>query len=364
VSEGEFDLPVWRWPDSAGAARAYALQCELEQRLHGRPSVFLDVNFWIDCRDARLDPGGHRDKTELYSLLVRAVREGQLVCPISSDVLTELTKQQDEDFAATMAVVDELTQRVALVPHRERLVIEVERFLGAIAPPLAAPHRPIWTSFVYAFGYQDILPPIPSRRTPEDLLAMVETGWWMRPSAHLPALRRAVTNAKAESERAAARLNRGADDHRAEATSYASVLADELAGAADLLSGHLLSEYSRMASEAGAPSGDEALRRNLTQMAALGMRNPEGRKAFGNIVVPATLHAAFRAEKNRRFKPNDVFDFRHAAAALPNCDAFFTEGKLSRLLASGHVALTKAYPCRVASTPIEALETLRSLGIE
>lgn len=364
MSERDFDLSGWKWPDGAGAARAYALQCELEQRLHGRPSVFLDLNFWIDCRDARLDPGADRDKGRLYTALVRAVRDQQLVCPISSDVLTELTKQQDNDLAATMAVVDELTQGVALVPHRERLVIEVERFLGAFATPLAAPHRPIWTSFVYAFGYQDIWPPIPSKRAPEDLLAMVETGWSMRPSAHLPALRRAVTDAKAESERAAAKLNQGADDHRAEFTSYALVLAEELAAAADLLSGHLLSEYGRMASEAGASSGDEALRRNLTRLAALRMRDPKGRKAFGNIAVPATLIAAFRAEKNRRFKPNDVFDFRHAAAALPNCDAFFTEGKLSRLLASGHVALTKAYPCRVASTSTEALEMLRSLGIE
>jgi hypothetical protein len=363
MSEDGFDLPNWVWPDSAGARRAYALQCGLEQRLKGVPSVFLDVNFWIDCRDAFFDPASDIEKRELYALLLDAVRAGRLFCPMSSDVLSELTKQRDAEFGATMAVVDELTEGVAMVPHRERLVIEVERFLGGFSSALAAPHRPIWTSFVYAFGYTDILPPVPFRRTQSDLLAMVETGWRMPPSTHIPALRRAIKDAKAESERAAARLNRGADDHRAEVTSYAKVLSDELDGAADLISGHLMSEYDRMASEVGAPAGDETLRRNLTRMAALGMKNTEGQKAFGNIVVPATLHAAFRAEKNRRFTANDIFDFRHAAAALPNCQAFFTEGKLARLLASGHVALTTAYPCRVASTPTEAIAALRSLGV-
>ena len=119
-----------------------------------------------------------------------------------------------------------------------------------------------------------------------------------------------------------------------------------------------------MADASGAPPGDDGTRIMLRQAVALGMAKAEGRAAFGNIVVPATLHAAFRAERGRRFKPNDVFDFRHAAAALPNCDVFLTEGKLARLMRTGHVALAQNYSCRVASNAGEAIELLKSLGIE
>lgn len=363
MAEDTFDLPPWEWPSGPGAARFYDLQCELERNLQERRRVFLDVNFWIDCRDAKFSADADANKKRVYEMLLRAVGEHRLICPISSDVLTELTKQDDEAFAATMAVVDELTLGVAMVPHRERLIIEVERFLGGFSGVLAAVHRPIWTAFVFAFGYQDLWPPGPVARTDELLLAMTNIGWAWPPSNGVSALRRAVTGAKEESERVAEMLNRGADANRGDAIGYAAILQDELAGAADLISGHLAAEYDRMAASADAPPGDERLRGTLTKLAALGMAKSEGRKAFGNIVVPATLHAAFRAEKGRRFKPNDVFDFRHAAAALPNCDAFFTEGKLSRLMASGHVGLTTSYPCRIAATPADALRTLQSMDL-
>lgn len=361
MAEDDFDLPPWEWPSGPGAALCYSRQVDLERLVESRRTIFLDVNFWIDCRDARFDPAASSDKKELYAALRHAVQEHRLICPISSDILTELTKQDDDAFVATMAVIDELTCGVAMVPHRERLIIEVERFLAAFSGSMAAPHRPLWTPFVFAFGYQDLWPPAPVQRSEDLLLSITEFGMRMAPSQGVPALRRAITNARDESVRAAERMNRGNDEHRQEAVGFSAILKDELAGAADLLSGHLISEYDRMAAIAGAPPGDARLKATLTQMAALGMANASGQRAFGNIVVPATLHAAFRAERGRRVKPNDVFDFRHAAAALPNCDAFFTEGKLSRLLASGHVALTKAYPCRVASTASAALEVLRAL---
>ncbi len=363
MTNDDCDLPAWEWPSGSGAALCYERQIELERKLRGRRRVFLDVNFWIDCREAKFSNDVAAEKRRLYDALRRGVAEHRIICPVSSDILTELTKQDDAAFVATMAVVDELTQGVAMVPHRERLIIEVERFLGGFAASMAAPHRPIWTAFVFAYGYQDLWPPAPVHRTEQLLLTMTDAGWYLPPSKGVPALRRAVTNAREESERAAERMNRGAEAHRNEAAGYDAILRNELIGAADLLSGHLSAEYDRMAVIAGVPPGDENLKTTVTQMAALGMHKPEGRRAFGNIVVPATLHAAFRAEKNRRVKPNDIFDFRHAAAALPNCDAFFTEGKLSRLLASGHVGLTKAYPCRVAASHSEAYEVLRALQV-
>lgn len=356
-------IPLWHWPEGPGANCAYELQLAMERRVQKVKSVFLDVNFWIDCRDAVADPTAASDKRALYAMLVRGVREERLACPISSDILTELTKQDDASLDATMVVVDELTRGLSLVNHQERAVIEVERLLGGFSPALAAPHRPIWTAFVFAFGYQDLAPPRTITPNAELLKRMTELAWRLPPSKGVAALRLSITGAKEESERSATRLNQGAEAYRHEAPDFATVLRHELAGAADLLSATLASEYDRMAALAGAPAGDEQLRMTLIQMAALGMANPEGRRAFGNMVVPATLHAAIRAEPGRRFKPNDIYDIRHATAALPNCDAFFTEGKLARLMASGHVGLAHSYPCAIASTRDEAIDVLQGFGI-
>jgi hypothetical protein len=64
-------------------------------------------------------------------------------------------------------------------------------------------------------------------------------------------------------------------------------------------------------------------------------------------MVPAVIHAAIRAA-NRAVKPNDIYDFRHAAA-LPHCRAFFTDGSLRTLICSGHTALDREYACAVVS---------------
>ena len=45
------------------------------------------------------------------------------------------------------------------------------------------------------------------------------------------------------------------------------------------------------------------------------LKAPEPRRTLRTAHVLATLHAAVRANKGRKFKPNDLPDFDHAAAA-------------------------------------------------
>ena len=70
------------------------------------------------------------------------------------------------------------------------------------------------------------------------------------------------------------------------------------------------------------------------RMIAQALQKEEHRRSFGSLYVPAMVHAAVRSEAKRKIKPNDIFDFRHAAAALPHCRAFFTDGPLKKLITS------------------------------
>lgn len=98
-------------------------------------------------------------------------------------------------------------------------------------------------------------------------------------------------------------------------------------------------------------------------MVAIALEQEVNQRAFGSLYIGAMLHAAIRSETKRKIKPNDVYDFRHAAAALPHCCAFFTDGPLAKLITSGHMKLDRLYDCTVVATPAEAIAVLGDLVI-
>ena len=66
-----------------------------------------------------------------------------------------------------------------------------------------------------------------------------------------------------------------------------------------------------------------------------------------------------RWDKQRKFKPNDYYDFEHAVAALSYCDAFLTEGPLHDLITRPQISLEAVNECRVFSDVQAAADYIR-----
>lgn len=96
-------------------------------------------------------------------------------------------------------------------------------------------------------------------------------------------------------------------------------------------------------------------------MFAKALEQKINQRALPSVYIGAMLHAAIRSEKKRKIDRNDIFDFRHTSAALPHCTAFFTDGRLKKLITSGHMRLDKLYNCRIAATPSEAIAILKDV---
>jgi len=79
------------------------------------------------------------------------------------------------------------------------------------------------------------------------------------------------------------------------------------------------------------------------------------------IRIGASLHAALRWDRKRRYKANDLFDFRHAEAVLPYCDFFLTEHSLRALLNDRNLKLGEYFNCKVVSAPTDALAVLQKI---
>ncbi|EAB6718436.1 hypothetical protein DUP91_29430, partial [Salmonella enterica subsp. enterica] len=86
------------------------------------------------------------------------------------------------------------------------------------------------------------------------------------------------------------------------------------------------------------------------------LRRHRGSETLRTTHILASLHASLRWNKQQKLKGNDLWDFRHATAALAYCDAFFTEKPLKNMVTQSHVALDKLYDCRVIASVEDAVE--------
>ena len=368
-AETDDEIPEWGWPTGLGADFVLRKQRELTDLLAARIPVLLDTNFWVWARQALT---GETDDPELISLLGAlrlGVESGKLLFPITSDLIAEFSKQSPERLADTLRVVDRLSLGVALVPHHERTAIEIERFATKFWPEHPPARRPVWTFYAFALGYEDMQP---AGVAVDDtlLLKLAEKAWMAPPSVLVRHLSSQVFDAEAESKRIAADLNKQAALHAHETDGRESIIRIEIAGAASLTAGVAAREYRRAAAamgrnfEAADIDGSRQTGRHIAQMIATCLTLDCNRRLLGSLYVPAMLHAAFRAEARRKVKANDVYDFRHAAAALPYCRAFFTDGPLKSIITSGHMQLDALYGCRLAATPAEAIAVLKDLMLQ
>lgn len=362
------DIFEWPWPTGAGADHIHKRQWELVDLLSARTPIFLDANFWVWARQAAFNECDDPELISLLGALRLAVESGKFFFPVTSDLIAEFSKQSPERLADTMMLVDRLSLGVAMVPHHERTAIEMENFNARALPDYPPAPRPLWTCYAFALGYEDLRPagvPMDDRL----LVALAEKAWVSPPSLFAQMVPPEMFAARLESERMAAILNEQEAVHAHEIDSHATALRIEIAGAASMLTGIAAREYRRMAAAAGQMreaedvAGSWGVGKRITSMVAEALAQDEHRRAFGSLYVPAMLHAAVRSEANRKIKPNDIFDFRHAAAALPYCRAFLTDGPLRSLITSGHVRLDRLYGCDVVATPKEAIELIGRLAL-
>lgn len=358
------DIFEWPWLDSPGASHIFARQCELELLLQDRIPIFLDTNFWVMAREAAFDECDDPELISLLEALLMAVESGKAFFPLTSDLIAEFSKQNPNRLSATMILVDQLSLGVAMIPHHERMAAEVEAFFSRAYPGYPPERRPLWTSYAFAFGYADVqLPGV----TLDDSLSVgfAEKAWMMPPSLLAASQSPDLFAAQHDSARIAALLNEQQALHSAEIDSHGTAVRIEVAGSASMITGVAAREYRRIALAAGELydaadiPNSHRVGRTIAGMIAQGLQQGANRRLLGSLFVPAMLHAAGRSRANRKLSANDIFDFRHAAAALPHCRAFFTDGPLRSLITSGHMKLDTLYECKVVSTPAEGIAILK-----
>ncbi len=339
-----------------------------------RKRIYLDLRFWIGIRDAIMgrvkDSGSRKSLVELYENLAEKVSNGSHVCPVSDIVFREMMKQGNADTRIKSArIADKLSEGLCLIPHVDRSDIEIEHMiLAATNSGLPRIEQVVWTKPLYLMGQWQLgFESLPAEESRDINQKFSEYAWDVSfehmvasiddPSVFIEDLTALVDDI---------RVGNSIWNHSV--ASFADMLRDELCGVVDCHISTALEVIMRIAEIAGiaCPSEDDEggevarTRDEIRRLLCGAIQTECGGRLLRTMRITATCHAVSRWDKNRKFKPNDYHDFKHAAAALGYCDVFLTERSLAELLGQRHHSLGKLFPCRVISSPTEAAEWARN----
>lgn len=344
-------------------------QLALADTLSGRKAVYLDTKYWLILRDVVLGRRTDDDSSMLLELLRQGVAAGRLFCPFSDAHFVEVMRQTDiTTLTATARLIDELSQGVALVALQRRGATELAHFIyrSRGRQDLYPLSSLVWTKTTYVLGENHPSGlPFGRKETLTLQKAFVDHVWNLRLEQMIASLAGQSTAEDTQVYvRLADEINADIERFRANVTSFQRVRDEEFEGMGLALAeqaADIVLDVSRDTVERRKTEEWSAASLEWRDRIGTILKNPDGPRDLPTAFVQASLHAAVRWSKNRKFKPNDFPDFQHASAALPYCDAFLTEGSLSHLIQEKHLGLCDHYPCRSAANESDALDLVWSL---
>ena len=329
--------------------------------------MYLDTKFWLLLRDARLGRHSDSDIVDLLRLLQGGVEHGKLICPISADTFIEVFRQTDRvTLRTTIGLIDDLSKGIAILLLMDRISLEVHHFIERTTKGPDAVYgieELIWTKVPYVLGFGT---PVSQSLPPDVDLAMqkafLDQLWVTKMTEMLDVIGENAPPLTEAFEDISDQLNRGKVEHQHENNSFKQLFLSELWGVLDLYKPYFTDIMAYISEkDTGHRSGaqeNQAAGQMVANMIYGAFRLNKLTKELPSLWLGAGFHAAVRWDRNRKFKANDMPDFRHAVAAIPYCDFFLTERSLRHLVGDKNLRLEALFPCKTFSDSSSAAEAL------
>lgn len=358
-------------PDTSLDEHVRQCQIALARKLEHKKAIYLDLNFWIIVSDAAIGARTNPLELELLGLLRELVAGEMAFCPISDSTFAEVFKQQENRTRnATATLIDELSNGVALVPFETRIATELAHFIHShgTSDRVYPLDQLVWTKLSHVLGY--VSPSNTGFDGKTELAiqkAFFDHMWAISFSEIVNRVGDSMPLDRRVYDALATRLNVGNAKHAEELRSFPHTYSVEIAGVVDVYAQMAVEIVNEMDSRAtGAPMlrGSEewlAYARQWENRLVAEFRKEPAKNALRTMHTNTCLHAYVRWNNGHQLEANHFYDFRHASAALPYCDAFLTERQLRDMATAKHTALDKRYGCRVISQLDEAVDYLREV---
>lgn len=343
-----------------------SLRIQLGEDINNCKKIYLDTNYWLELRDVILKRQKNINFMNLLELLRKGVKAEKLLCPISDENFYEILQQSDPStLKASAVLIDELSKGVSLLSTQERIQFEILYFIHRSVKGANSVYYPdifVWSKVSYILGaVHPTSTPFPHEEELAIQKSFFDHMWSISFSEMIEVMGMENILNMPRFNDISEEINEGKIKYANENDSFKQLFLSEIAGVIDLyrplFKDALVYLFEK---ETGRkPSAEEVKAAKPGVIANsiyhLFNKNKLG-EYFPSLIIGAGLHASIRQDINRKFKTNDMSDFRHAQAALPYFNYFFTEHSLRDLVSRKNIRFDKKYNCEVLSDPFQAVE--------
>ncbi len=345
---------------------------QLGEQIKNCKKIYLDTNYWLELRDVILNRQNNAFFVELLELLRYGVESGRLLCPISDIIFCEIFKQSNSLTCETSVnIIDDLSKGVAILSSIERDMLEIMYFLKSHFKGMDSLYPSnvfVWSKVGYILG---VTHPTKTPFSSEDELVIQKVFFdhmWKMPLNEIfktMGMKRILEMPKFMD--VTQKLNIGKIQYATENKSFKQLFVSEFAGAMESLEPMFEDAlvYLFEKEKGYKPSQEEVKAcksgKQFTNLTYNIFKRNKLKNYLPAVVIGSGLHASVRHDIQRKYKPNDLMDFRHASAALPYFDCFFTERNLKDLISRKNIGFDKKYHCNVLSDPKQAVECVTKI---
>lgn len=351
---------------------AKGLRLQLGEEFNSYKKIYLDTKYWLALRDVILGRQENKNFIKLLELLHNGVKAGKFICPISDENFYEILLQSDPStLIASTKLIDDLSRGVALLSAEERIIFETLYFIRRLSMDTNSVYHPdflVWSKVSYICGTS--YPTSTQFSAEEELViqkAFLDQMWSLDLTDMIEIIGMESILTMPKYADISEKLNECKIKYANENNSFKQLFLSEIAGVIDLFQYQFedVLVYLFEKEKGYKPTVEEFEATNSGKQIANMIYHAFKKNKLGNyfpsIVIGAGLYASVRQDVNRKFDPNDMSDFRHAQAALPYFDHFFTDHGLRDLVSRSNIEFDKKYNCNVLSDPILAVECLAKI---
>ena len=329
---------------------------ELQRELAGKKTIFLDTNHWINLRHVVMQSPLERPSyKEILTLLNDLHERQQICCPISFLLFEELMKQTDPVTRLNTArLMDRFSDGVCFQFPLELARNELRHFLLKRLPGLSCESKAwVWTKT--GFFYGELFPTI--SKIQDATNDLIQKAWtdlmWAVGLENILEIIDSSDSGTDFWERYAVAANSDAKTYRSLDITYAKVLEREKAFLVRQLVDDELDIVSKEIWDAFPQCRNPD---NLTPVrkSDYSPHNLPSLQILAGIVAADMLGG-------KKFNSHDMLDFRHAALAIPYCDAVCADHAMATRLRDKPCEFGKIYGTHILGRADEMFNYLKTL---
>lgn len=331
----------------------------LQKSISNRKKIYLDLKYWIKCREIKTGVSTNIKEKQIYNLLKKLVETDKIICPITDAVFLEVLKQKNMTLRnETSMLLSELSKSVIIETFLQRVEHEISNVFSMLNYPQDISFNKDLDVWAKAWCIMGDNIPFNSLFKPEEMLKIqkdfIDYAWEIDIKKVIESLPANTDIDEDNPEYSIEKINEEILQHADDITNFYRAYEIEFLGIISLYKDLFKNLINGNLKSAIHPSKKE-------DKAGITHKIKKRAYNFPCLHIEAMCHAVLRLNKQRKLEDNDLFDFQHAAVALPYCDAFFTEKGLSDILKNGNTKLNEIYDCKVLCSEDDIVKYLETL---